>query len=663
MPEETIDAFQDHGKVELTLEQRLDEARSALERARRGSASTTTTSPRRSSRRAWRSSTSRSPSCSTESAPSAASWSAPDARRTGGSRAHGRQHGRAPAPPRARGRDLRATDPARTVTSLEELVSKLEAPRVAWMMVPAGDATEGAFPTLLGLLEPGDVLVDGGNSNFRDSQRRAAEAQREGHPLPRRRRVGRHLGPGGRLLPHGRRRRRRRRGVEPLFKTLAPRGRLRPRRRDRRRPLHEDGPQRDRVRDDAGLRGGLRDPEGLRVRSRPAADRRLWRYGSVVRSWLLELLERAFEQDAAKLERDRAATSRTRAKAAGRRPRRSTRTCPRRSSRSALFARFASRQDDSFAAKVIAALRNQFGGHAVEGRVRRARPMTVAVTQREPAARGPALRRRPEPCTLVIFGASGDLTAAQALPGALRARAGGCCPSGSPSSASRARRSTDDDFRERMKEARRSSYARDAFRQEVWDELADRHALRALDVADEDGEDSARRGCLDRARRRARHCAATASSTSPSRRARSRPLVEADRPSAATAEGWTRLIIEKPFGHDLASARELNATARGALRRARDLPHRPLPRQGDRAEHAGAPLRERHLRADLEPPVHRPRADHGGRVDRASRAAAPSTSRPARSATSSRTTCCSSRAHGDGAADRLHGRRRCATRR
>ena len=72
------------------------------------------------------------------------------------------------------------TDPARTVTSLEELVSMLDAPRVVWLMVPAGDATEGAYETLLGLLEPGDVLVDGGNSNFRDSQRRGQGASEKG---------------------------------------------------------------------------------------------------------------------------------------------------------------------------------------------------------------------------------------------------------------------------------------------------------------------------------------------------------------------------------------------------------------------------------------------------------------------------------------------------
>ena len=80
-------------------------------------------------------------------------------------------------------------------------------------------------------------------------------------------------------------------------------------------------------------------------------------------------------------------------------------------------------------------------------------------------------------------------------------------------------------------------------------------------------------------------------------------------------EGWVRLIVEKPFGHDLASARELERAPAPLVHGGRDLPHRPLPRQGDGAEHAGAAVRERHLRADLEPAVHRPRPDHGRRVD------------------------------------------------
>jgi glucose-6-phosphate 1-dehydrogenase len=76
--------------------------------------------------------------------------------------------------------------------------------------------------------------------------------------------------------------------------------------------------------------------------------------------------------------------------------------------------------------------------------------------------------------------------------------------------------------------------------------------------------------------------------------------------------GWRRVVVEKPFGHDLESARALNRTL-GVLRRAPDLPDRPLPGEGDRPEHHGVPVRQRHLRADLEPALRRPRADHGRR--------------------------------------------------
>ena len=77
-----------------------------------------------------------------------------------------------------------------------------------------------------------------------------------------------------------------------------------------------------------------------------------------------------------------------------------------------------------------------------------------------------------------------------------------------------------------------------------------------------------------------------------------------------------RIVIEKPFGYDLASARKLNARAARGLRGAPDLPHRPLPGQGDGPEPDGAALRQRAVRAGLEPQLHRSRADHGGRGHR-----------------------------------------------
>src|SRR5919202_883257 len=68
----------------------------------------------------------------------------------------------------------------RTAASLEELKGQLEPPRAFWMMIPAGKITEDVFHDLLGLAEAGDTIIYGGNSNFRDSKRRYAEAQEKG---------------------------------------------------------------------------------------------------------------------------------------------------------------------------------------------------------------------------------------------------------------------------------------------------------------------------------------------------------------------------------------------------------------------------------------------------------------------------------------------------
>ena len=98
-------------------------------------------------------------------------------------------------------------------------------------------------------------------------------------------------------------------------------------------------------------------------------------------------------------------------------------------------------------------------------------------------------------------------------------------------------------------------------------------------------------------------------------------------------QGWTRIIVEKPFGTDLDSARALQREIDKVFDENADLSHRPLSRQRAGAGHHGAALREHDLRADLEPPLRRQRPDHGGRDRSASRSAAATTTTPARCAT------------------------------
>jgi 6-phosphogluconate dehydrogenase len=251
-----------------------------------------------------------------------------------------------------------------TASSLKELVSQLEPPRVVWLMIPAGPPTEGAFQELLGDLEAGDIIVDGGNSNFRDSQRRHAEAgEREIRFVDAGvsggiwgREVGYCLMVGGDDEPVA--------VVEAAFLVLAP--------EDGYAHVGPSGAGHFVKMVHNGIEYGLMQAyaEGFEVMRGSEFDLNMheiagiWRYGSVVRSWLLELLHSAFEKDGSDLETirgyvDDSGEGRwTIAEAIAE-------NVPVPVITAALFARFASRQDESFAAKVNAALRNQFGGHAL----------------------------------------------------------------------------------------------------------------------------------------------------------------------------------------------------------------------------------------------------------------------------------------------------------
>ena len=230
--------------------------------------------------------------------------------------------------------DVKTYDPAvesRTAASLEELKSQLDAPRAFWMMIPAGKITEDTFQQLLTLADAGDTIVDGGNSNFRDSQRRYAEAAGEGHPLRRRRHLRRHLGAQGRLLPDGRRRRRageaaraglhRARARRTATRTSAPSG------AGHFAKMVHNGIEYGLMQ---AYAEGLRGDGALRVRPRPRT--RSPASGATARSsarGCSSCCTTRSSSTAASSTTSRR-TSRTPARAAGRSTRRSPRTCRRR---------------------------------------------------------------------------------------------------------------------------------------------------------------------------------------------------------------------------------------------------------------------------------------------------------------------------------------------
>jgi 6-phosphogluconate dehydrogenase len=252
-----------------------------------------------------------------------------------------------------------------TAASLEELVGQLEPRRAVWLMIPAGDPTEQAVKTLTGLLEPGDIIVDGGNSNFRDSQRRSALAREHGIGYVDAGVSGGIWGleNGYCLMVGGERDDVEQ--LEPAFRTLAP--------EDGYAHVGPSGAGHFVKMVHNGIEYGLMQAyaEGFEILKASEFELDLheiagiWRYGSVVRSWLLELLYNAFEQDGNELEgiagyvEDSGEGRWTIFEAINE-------SVPAPVIASSLFARFASRQDESFGAKINAALRKQFGGHAVK---------------------------------------------------------------------------------------------------------------------------------------------------------------------------------------------------------------------------------------------------------------------------------------------------------
>jgi 6-phosphogluconate dehydrogenase len=253
---------------------------------------------------------------------------------------------------------------ATEASSLEDLVSALEPPRVVWIMVPAGPVTDQTLEGLGGLLEAGDGVVDGGNSNWKDSQAHAAVLAERGVSLLDCGTSGGIWGlengyclmVGGDRAVFDR--------VDPIFKALAPEGGY--------AWVGPSGAGHYVKMVHNGIEYGLLAAygEGFDILHAAPFDLDLgaiagiWRYGSVVRSWLLELLVDAFERDPG-LESLRgyvedSGEGRWTVQAAV------DQDVPAPITALALFLRFASRQEESYAAKVIAALRQEFGGHAVK---------------------------------------------------------------------------------------------------------------------------------------------------------------------------------------------------------------------------------------------------------------------------------------------------------
>ena len=254
---------------------------------------------------------------------------------------------------------------ARDVDSLEALVAALPTPRIVWVMVPAGEPTYQTVDVLAGLLSAGDVVVDGGNSRYTDDQRHAVDLAgsqigfvdagvsggvwglTEGYALM-----------VGGALEHVAL-------VQPFFDVLKPAGDS--------GFVHagEVGAGHFAKMVHNGIEYGLMQAyaEGweLLMATDVVADVpaviKSWQTGTVIRSWLLDLMVNALDQDKDLSQlrgyAEDSGEGRWTVQAAV------DHAVPLPVITAALFARFASRQDDSPAMKVVAALRNQFGGHAV----------------------------------------------------------------------------------------------------------------------------------------------------------------------------------------------------------------------------------------------------------------------------------------------------------
>ena len=252
------------------------------------------------------------------------------------------------------------------VSSLDDLVRRLRAPRTVWVMVPAGAITQSTITQLLGLLEDGDCIVDGGNSRWTDTKQHAATAADRGIAFVDAGTSGGVWGlaegyclmVGGDAAAVAR--------LTPVLETLAP--------PDGWAHVGPAGAGHYTKMVHNGVEYALMQAyaEGFELLDRSEYDidlaqvAQVWRRGSVVRSWLLDLAAAALEDDPGL----QSITGYVEDSGEGRWTVEAAidAAVPTPTIAMALFARFASRQPDAFANRMLAALRNQFGGHAVRRR-------------------------------------------------------------------------------------------------------------------------------------------------------------------------------------------------------------------------------------------------------------------------------------------------------
>ncbi|HVI26876.1 MAG TPA: decarboxylating 6-phosphogluconate dehydrogenase [Xanthomonadaceae bacterium] len=268
--------------------------------------------------------------------------------------------------PKAEARDAVAGDGAATADSLQALVAALPAPRAVWVMVPAGRITDETIDALAGLLQPGDAIIDGGNSNYRDTLRRGAalaakrigfaDAGTSGGVWGLEQGYSLMVGGDGAVVDR----------LRPIFETLAPGkdrgwGHVGPVGAGHFTKMVHNGIEYGLMQAYAEGFSILQHKEEFALDLHQVAE--IWRHGSVVRSWLLDLTADALAKNPgmdgiAPWVADSGEGRWTLQEAIDL-------DVPAPVIALSLIARLRSRDNDSFADRLLAAMRNEFGGHAI----------------------------------------------------------------------------------------------------------------------------------------------------------------------------------------------------------------------------------------------------------------------------------------------------------